>query len=524
MAILHLIAFSLLLLVTSVARAEDLFLSGAVFHDRNRNGVRERFESGIRGVAVSNGREVAVTDWRGRYQLPVEDDTIIFVIKPEGWATPVDQNQIPRFFYIHKPAGSPEDLEFPGVAPTGPLPEELHFPLYRQKEPRSFQAIVFADTQPRFIEEVDHLAHDIVEELIGTEAAFGITLGDIVGDDLSLFDPLNRAVGQIGIPWYNVIGNHDVNLHARSDRYSDETFERFYGPATYAFAYGKVHFIVLDNIVYEGMDRDQSRAGGYWGELSDRQLEFVKNYLATVPRKRLVVLAMHIPFDSPPHVVRNFRDLLQILRDRPNTLSLSGHTHFQESQFFGREEGFDGSRPHHQLIHTTASGSWWLGAADELGIPHATMNDGAPNGYTIIHFDGHRYTTRFKAARRPADYQMNVFAPESTTSESAGEVEVLVNFFAGSERARVEMRLGADGDWTLLSREARKDPYYLAAIERDLQRNPRPQFFLPPAILSSHQWVGTLPPNPPTGTHTLEVRATDMYEQVFHAFRLIRID
>ena len=31
---------------------------GVVFHDRNRNGVRDRFERALRGVAVSNGRLV----------------------------------------------------------------------------------------------------------------------------------------------------------------------------------------------------------------------------------------------------------------------------------------------------------------------------------------------------------------------------------------------------------------------------------------------------------------------------------
>jgi hypothetical protein len=119
---------------------------------------------------------------------------------------------------------------------------------------------------------------------------------------------------------------------------------------------------------------------------------------------------------------------------------------------------------------------------------------------------------------------MNIFTADATTSENAAETEVLVNVFSGSERTRVEMRLGEDGDWMPLRREAREDPYYLAAIERDLQRNPRPQFFLPPAIESPHLWVGTLPANPPAGTYAIEVRATDMYGQVFRAHRVIRIE
>jgi hypothetical protein len=86
------------------------------------------------------------------------------------------------------------------------------------------------------------------------------------------------------------------------------------------------------------------------------------------------------------------------------------------------------------------------------------------------------------------------------------------------------MRLGENGDWMPLRREARKDPYYLAAVERDRQRNPPPLFFLPPAIESPHLWVGALPANPPAGTYTIEVRATDMYGQVFRAYHVIRIE
>ena len=63
-------------------------------------------------------------------------------------------------------------------------------------------------------------------------------LGDIVFDDLSVMEPLNQAIALIGLPWYNVIGNHDLNMDAPNDELSDETFERFYGPAYYSFDHG----------------------------------------------------------------------------------------------------------------------------------------------------------------------------------------------------------------------------------------------------------------------------------------------
>ncbi len=514
--------------------AAEQVASGVVYHDRNRNGSQDQFEFGVRGVAVSNGREVVTTDWRGRYRIPVEVDSFVFVAKPGGWQTPLDANRLPRFYYHYKPAGSPARLAFPGVEPTGPLPERIDFPLYKVREPGRFSAIVFGDPQPYTLEQLDWLSRDVIEELIGTDALFGISLGDLVGDDLTLFEPLNRAIAQLGIPWHNVLGNHDINYQASGDDDSDDSFERVYGPANYAFAYGRVHFIILDDVVYEGINTETAQAGGYAGGIGPRQLAFVANYLETVPTNRLVVLAMHIPFDSPPFQVERRDRLFEILQDRPHTLSLAAHTHFQENQFFGPARGFHSENPHHQLIVATTSGSWWLGAADEIGIPHATMRCGAPNGYSIVQFDKNRYTVRFKAARRPPDYQMNIFAPDSVSAAEAGDTKVIANVFAGSERSRVELRLGGPllegkdagdgGPWFPMSREPHPDPAYVEAVERDQLRNPRPRFFLPPPMPSPHLWVGTLPAHPSPGTHAIVVRSEDMYGQIFVARRLIRID
>ena len=116
---------------------------------------RDADEAGIAEVPVSNGSEVTLTDADGRYSLPVDEDTIVFVVKPRGWMTPVrDEDNIPQFYYIHKPAGSPK-LRFAGVPPTGPLPKAVDFALYPQEEGDRFRILCMGDPQPRNIEEVD---------------------------------------------------------------------------------------------------------------------------------------------------------------------------------------------------------------------------------------------------------------------------------------------------------------------------------------------------------------------------------
>ena len=85
------------------------------------------------------------------------------------------KNRLPRFYYIHKPHGSPEGLKYAGIAPTGPLPASIDFPLTEQPEPDTFKALVFGDTQPYNMQEIEWLAHDVVEEIIGTDAVLGIS-------------------------------------------------------------------------------------------------------------------------------------------------------------------------------------------------------------------------------------------------------------------------------------------------------------------------------------------------------------
>jgi hypothetical protein len=222
--------------------------TGFVFHDKNENGIHDEGEPGIPKVAVSNQREVVVTDAEGKWKLPHGDDTIFFVIKPSGWKTPVNEFQLPQFYYIHKPNGSPKNFRYAGVEPTGPLPESINFPLTPAEEPDTFKAVFFGDPQPRSIQQIDYMAHDVIAELIGTDAKFGVTLGDILFDDLDLFEASNANVAMIGIPWYNVVGNHDINFDSPNDRDSDETFHKHFGPNYYSFDYGAVHFLVLDDV------------------------------------------------------------------------------------------------------------------------------------------------------------------------------------------------------------------------------------------------------------------------------------
>lgn len=481
--------------------------TGIVFNDTNANGVRDAGEKGVENVRVSNQRDVTVTDKEGRYTLPVTDDTILFVVKPRNWSTPVDGNMIPRFYYIHKPAGSPIQ-KHPGVAPTGPLPASVDFPLRKSKEPNRFKAAFFGDTQTR-LKDIPSLAHEFIEQMPLGEFAFGMAQGDITSENPPINIKVAETMAAAGFPWHYALGNHDENYDSPDDSHTTESFQSVFGPEYSSFDYGSVHFVTLEDVKWGGKS--------YTGGLGEKQLEWLKNDLALCPKEQLVVLSYHIPLGQ----LGDKAALFQILESRPNVLAVSGHTHWMSNHFIGKDAGFNRAEPLHELINATTCGSWWGGPPDEQGLPIAMMSDGAPNGYTAFTFDGTKYRAEYRVARRPADFQMSIFTVEDTAADAAGTSEVFANVFAGSEKSTVEMRVDGRGAWTTMEKVVQPDPFLAAMKAAEPKAIPAGWAFPSPMAKCPHLWRGTLPQGLTSGAHLIYVRTTDMYGQTYDARRLI---
>jgi hypothetical protein len=196
-----------------------------------------------------------------------------------------------------------------------------------------------------------------------------------------------------------------------------------------------------------------------------------------------------------------------------------------EHRLIDHGDGWLGAEPHHHIVNVTVCGSWWGGAPDERNIPHATMSDGAPNGYGLITFDGVQYSHEYRAASRPADYQMEIFAPETVLLADAPHTRVYVNVFAGSARSTVEMRFGDDGSWTALPQVFEVDPGFAAVVERERQFESLQLWTkLPQPHECTHLWAAPLPAPPGPGTHLLHVRTTDMFGHTYHDRRTIKFE
>lgn len=495
--------------------------TGTVFLDQNGNAILDPGEEGIPDVAVSNGREVVLSGEDGSYQLPIEEEMVIFITKPAGYELPLNENNLPQFsYYIYHPEGSPE-LEYPGVEPTGPLPESINFGLIASEKKESFTAIAFGDPQPRDDQELSYFRDDIVSELADTGADVTLVLGDIMFDDLSLFDRYNRIMKTVDTPVYNILGNHDINYDAEDNRYARETYKKHYGPTYFSFDYGDIHFISLNNIDYLG--RDDGGSARYRGHLSDTQLEWIRNDLQHVEDDKLIVLLAHIPLysaDSDGESVNtvNREALIDLLEERDRVLFLGGHRHMTFQHFLGEEFGRTNATSIHHIATTAACGTWWRGPKNEEGIPIATQMDGVPNGYHIVEFEGNSYRERYKAAGGDPGFQMRIEAPSpSLVKGELRDAKVTVNLFNGNKRSKVRFQID-EGEWhTMQQQDEQISPYYESLYEnyQGPWSSPSP---------TNHMWTADLPELAnEKGIHKITVWTRDMYGQEFTQSKIIEV-
>jgi hypothetical protein len=507
-------------LMTSSVLGQEI-ARGTVFVDANSNGKLDRKEVGLEGVSVSNGREVVQTDRNGKYELPVQNDNIIFVVKPSGYQLAKDADNHSKFYYIHKPAGSPA-LKYPGVTATGKLPKSIDFALTEAEEPQAFSAFVFGDPQAYTAEEMEFFKKGVIDEAKTRKGPlFGISLGDLVGDDLSLHPSYKQTIGQMGLPWYNVMGNHDMNYDVEQDSLADEGFEKTFGPANYSFNVGGAHFIVLDDIIYPHPQTGK----GYQGGLRPDQIEFVANDLKFVPKDKLIVLAFHIPLN--PENGKGFRNedrqkSFDILAAYPNSLGLSAHTHYQQQNLYTSEHGWKGAKPFHEYNVGTTSGDWYSGLPNEQGVPVSTMRDGTPKGYAILNIDGNQYKFDYKVVGKDDNYSIGLFGPSVVKAKYSGRYNIYANFFLGSPNDQVRYRID-NADWIIMDKVEGTDPAYLKSLleydgAESLVVGRRPS----EPVNSAHLWKLKLP-KLKAGKHTVEVEAVDMFGRTHSAKKDIEV-
>jgi hypothetical protein len=325
------------------------------------------------GVVVSDGYSVVKTNRKGKYKLPVNNlAKFVFISVPAGYDFP-NENGIARHYqYLNQSAAQDYNFELKAL----------------QTDDTKHNFIIWADPQPRNKRDaqrmLDESVPDTLKTLQGMAAGtlvHGITVGDITWDNPELYKEYDQGVATIGIPFFQVLGNHDQDLNKGGDEVSDKTFEATYGPTYYSFNRGKLHYVVLDDVRYLGKDKQ------YDGYITERQLKWLEKDLAMVPTENLVILCAHIPVHWG---VKNREELYPILKNHKVHI-MTGHTHYNRNVI---------EQDIYEHNHGTVCGNLWTGPV---------CGDGAPGGYAVYEADGTDLKWYYKSTGFDADHQMTIY-------------------------------------------------------------------------------------------------------------------
>ena len=347
-----------------------------VFEDNVVTGFVKDGGLGVADVVISDGFSVLKTDRKGFYTIKLDERaTHLFISTPAGYEFLNRNNLVNQYENLN--GQSTYNFNLKKLTKD----DEKHF------------FIIWADPQVKNLEDVQQMMLEsvpdtkaVIQEIGEKYPVHGICVGDIVWDNHSLFDRYNEAVKEMGIPFFQVLGNHDMDYRQGDDETSDKTFKEHYGPTYYSFNRGKVHYIVLDDVRYLGTERN------YDGYIVEQQLEWLKKDLEFVPKEHLIVLSTHIPVSMG---VKNKEDLYAILDGR-NVHIMAGHTHFNGNSI---------SENVYEHIHGTVCGAWWTGPV---------CGDGAPRGYAVYEANGNQLQWYYKSTGMPKEHQISIDVQELT--------------------------------------------------------------------------------------------------------------
>jgi hypothetical protein len=340
-------------------------------------------------VAVTDGNNIIRTDAQGKYRLEATRDAMfVYITVPSGYEIPAENNMAVFYKRI--------------IPVKGVFVADFVLRKSDQDDNRHY-AIVWADPQINNQEEADQLLSTAVPdtrlfaaELKKKGPVVGIAAGDLSWDAAPIIPAYKKAIQETGIPFFQVLGNHDMDINVRSDEQSDSTFRKSMGPSWYSFNRGKAHYIVLDNVFY------YSDGYNYMGYITEQQFRWLEQDLSTVQKESLVFVSMHISAytnektrikaaaDNPGDITVNRRFLYDLLKPYKAHL-LTGHTHYNENI---EHENI------YEHIHAAVCGTWWIAPL---------CGDGTPRGYGVYEINGDSLTWHYKTIGKSSNYQMRVY-------------------------------------------------------------------------------------------------------------------
>lgn len=357
------------------------------------------------GVVISDGFNAVMTDNNGEYTLKTCPDTYyIYYSIPADCEVQVNEYGQPAFYTRYSRSQNRYDFQLTRKAGG----KDAKFALFCLADPQCKD-----DQVARFSSETvtDVKSHSSTFDV----PCYGVTLGDIVYSEgnrncVPVMPQMRDCMGKdkIGMPVFQVIGNHDYTYFRSSEPISeDETsstfnlkaqreFEEVFGPIDYSWNVGDVHIVCMRNIQWYNTES----ASSYTAKFTNKQIEWLTQDLAFVPTDKMVILCVHIPFAGQSlssSSSNNFRKAVDLLNRYKEAHIMSGHTHFMRNE----PTRADGIYEH---VHAAVSGSWW----------YSNINgDGSPNGYAVYEIEGNTiknwYYKGVNENMNSRDYQIRVY-------------------------------------------------------------------------------------------------------------------
>lgn len=371
----------------------------------------------VEGVVVSDGLLTTLTDESGNYALDsdLSKRRFVQVTIPAAYEIPV-KDGIPQFWQR---------------IPEGSTKVRADFTLTaRRKAAPRYTILMTADPQIRsrsarydnFAFHSIDMYEDMCRDLRETAASitdrpvYGISLGDLVHNDMSLYPTYCAGIADFDFPVFSVIGNHDHVQNAATDREAVKKFEEYLGPTCYSVELGELHFIFLDNIVMKNNTLDPNNVGAYSDGLSDEAYSWLCNDLKYVDKDRTVMLCAHSsmfrkPDSEPADRDRHGPDYASRLAQYRCVHSWAGHSHINFNYAYSAEEPAPKFPNVESHILARSTGALWLN--------ESMSSDGTPRGYMVVEVDGEAVSWYYKPYSYENDvpsgldrsHQIRVYAP-----------------------------------------------------------------------------------------------------------------
>ena len=354
--------------------------------------VRDQNGKGIKGIVVTDGFNFVVSDEYGRYYLPTDLDKsrFVYLSVPAEYAIPYNkENQVT--FYQKLTSG---------------VVNEKYFSLDKLGAPAdNHTMIMVGDTQVRSDDNsIPNFENKIIPDIAAHQRTLSspcylMNLGDLVNNEVDFYPQYRAIIGDAGVPIFNVIGNHDHDKSKKGDVETTYIFQDNFGPLNYSFSIGKIHYIVLDDVIYTG-----NAGTPYERGLTDEVLEWLRKDLSYLEKGAKIILNCHIaPLDSNlgsnnSTNFRNFEGMMALL-EKYDVQVFAGHRHATDNYIYDRPAKME----MHQVART----------GGHLHINCDFCHDGTPSGYLVVEVKGEDISWYYKAVgnRTPQTYQMTVFPP-----------------------------------------------------------------------------------------------------------------